>query len=175
DLALIFAHLLDNAARYSPPTEPVIVSGKEVLNGVGIEIQDAGEGLSDEKKQQAIESLEGAAAGPGLGGLAENAHLGLRVVGMLGRKYGIRVTFAESPRLGTSVVVVVPHKYFSRLPAGVEPARPPASAAPAGTRTAPRPSATADAATPAPAPTAAEPEPETTAGGLPKRRRSDQR
>ena len=29
-LTLIFAHLLDNAARYSPPTEPVVVSGKEV-------------------------------------------------------------------------------------------------------------------------------------------------
>ncbi|MEU6820744.1 ATP-binding protein [Streptomyces atriruber] len=171
-LTLIFAHLLDNAARYSPPTEPVIVSGKEVPNGVGIEIQDAGKGLSDEKKQQAIDSLEGAAAGPGLGGLAENAHLGLRVVGILGRKYGIRVTFAESPWLGTSVVVVVPHKYFSRLPAGVEPARPPAPAAPAGTRTAPRPSATPEAATPAPAPTPAEPESDTTAGGLPKRRRS---
>ncbi|MCC9690586.1 hypothetical protein [Streptomyces sp. MNU103] len=27
-LTLIFAHLLDNAARYSPPTEPVVVSGR---------------------------------------------------------------------------------------------------------------------------------------------------
>ncbi|WP_167357947.1 ATP-binding protein, partial [Streptomyces silaceus] len=116
-LTLIFAHLLDNAARYSPPTEPVIVSGKEVPNGVGIEIQDAGKGLSDEKKQQALDSLEGIAAGPGLGGLSEDANLGLRVVGTLGRKYGIRVTFADSPWLGTSVVVVVPHKYFSQLPA----------------------------------------------------------
>ena len=52
-LTLIFAHLLDNAARYSPPTEPVIVSGKEVPNGVGIEIQDAGKGLSEEKKREA--------------------------------------------------------------------------------------------------------------------------
>ncbi|MEV0321808.1 ATP-binding protein [Streptomyces sp. NPDC050658] len=116
-LTLIFAHLLDNAARYSPPTEPVVVSGKEVPNGVGIEIQDAGKGLTDEKKQQALQALEGIAEGPGLGGLAEDAHLGLRVVGTLARKYGIRVTFADSPWLGTSVVVVVPHKYFSPLPA----------------------------------------------------------
>ncbi|MWA10040.1 sensor histidine kinase [Streptomyces sp. BA2] len=115
-LTLIFAHLLDNAARYSPPTEPVVVSGKEVPNGVGIEIQDAGKGLTDEKKQQALQALDGVADGPGIGGLSEDAHLGLRVVGTLARKHGIRVAFADSPWLGTSVVVVVPHKYFSRLP-----------------------------------------------------------
>jgi signal transduction histidine kinase len=116
-LTLIFAHLLDNAARYSPPSEPVIVSGKEVPNGVGIEIQDAGKGLSEEKKREAERSLAGVPAGSGLGGLSEDAHLGLRVVGALARRYGIRVTFADSPWLGTSVVVVVPHKYFSPLPA----------------------------------------------------------
>ncbi|WP_164551893.1 ATP-binding protein [Streptomyces sp. WAC 01529] len=161
-LTLIFAHLLDNAARYSPPTEPVIVSGKEVPNGVGIEIQDAGKGLSEEQKQLALDSLEGVAAGPGIGGLAEDAQLGLRVVGTLGRKYGIRVTFADSPWLGTSVVVVVPHKYFSRLPAGAAPA----PAALTETDAAPQASgATAPAADTAPGA-------ETTPGGLPKRRRS---
>jgi signal transduction histidine kinase len=129
-LTLIFAHLLDNAARYSPPTEPVVVSGKEVPNGVGIEIQDSGKGLSEEKKREAEQSLAGTAAGPGLGGIAEDASIGLRVVGMLARRYGIRVTFADSPWLGTSVVVVVPHKYFSPLPTAtpaavpVEPALP---------------------------------------------------
>ncbi|WP_405988931.1 ATP-binding protein [Streptomyces sp. NBC_00986] len=116
-LTLIFAHLLDNAARYSPPTEPVIVSGKEVPNGVGIEIQDSGKGLSGESKREAEHALAGTGAGPGLGGVSEDASIGLRVVGTLARRYGIRVTFADSPWLGTSVVVVVPHKYFSRLPA----------------------------------------------------------
>lgn len=64
-LTLIFAHLLDNAVRYSPPTEPVVVSGKEVPNGVGIEIQDAGKGLNEEKKREAEQSLDGVAAAPG--------------------------------------------------------------------------------------------------------------
>ncbi|MFC8227164.1 ATP-binding protein [Streptomyces sp. NPDC057287] len=118
-LTLIFAHLLDNAARYSPPTEPVVVSGKEVPNGVGIEIQDAGKGLSDERKREAEQAIAGTSKGPGLGGVSEDANLGLRVVGALARRYGIRVTFADSPWLGTSVVVVVPHKYFSHLPAPV--------------------------------------------------------
>ena len=49
--------------------------------------------------------------------LSEDASIGLRVVGILARRYGIRVTFADSPWLGTSVVVVVPHKFFSPLPA----------------------------------------------------------
>ncbi|MFD3501317.1 ATP-binding protein [Streptomyces sp. NPDC058676] len=161
-LTLIFAHLLDNAARYSPPTEPVVVSGKEVPNGVGIEIQDSGKGLSEEKKREAENALAGTGAGPGLGGVSEDANLGLRVVGALARRYGIRVTFADSPWLGTSVVVVVPHKYFSQLPA-VTPAA-----------TAPVAQAAAAASAQVPVGVAATAEEtdtaDTTPGGLPKRR-----
>ncbi|AIS01915.1 ATP-binding protein [Streptomyces glaucescens] len=156
-LTLIFAHLLDNATRYSPPTEPVVVSGKEVPNGVGVEIQDSGKGLNEEKKREAEDALAGVAAGPGLGGISEDASIGLRVVGTLARRYGIRVTFADSPWLGTSVVVVVPHKYFSPLPAAT-PAAPVAAAAPAA----------APAGVPVAAP--ADGAGDTTPGGLPRRR-----
>ncbi|WP_210587179.1 ATP-binding protein [Streptomyces sp. GESEQ-35] len=162
-LTLIFAHLLDNAARYSPPTEPVVVSGKEVPNGVGIEIQDSGKGLSEEKKREAEQALAGTEGGPGLGGISEDANIGLRVVGALARRYGIRVTFADSPWLGTSVVVVVPHKYFNPLPATTQ-----ALAAPAAQSVAPAP-----AREPAPAEAVAEPvvsDIDTTPGGLPRRR-----
>ena len=157
-LTLIFAHLLDNAARYSPPTEPVIVSGKEVPNGVGIEIQDSGKGLSDEKKREAEQALAGTGAGPGLGGISEDATIGLRVVGILARRYGIRVTYADSPWLGTSVVIVVPHKYFSPLPAAAAPVVQ-AAVAPAPEREpAPEtPDVTSEAV-------------DTTPGGLPRRR-----
>lgn len=167
-LTLIFAHLLDNAARYSPPTEPVLVSGKEVPNGVGIEIQDAGKGLSEEKKREAEHALAGTEAGSGLGGISEDANLGLRVVGTLARRYGIRVTFADSPWLGTSVVVVVPHKYFTPLPAA--PASTPADR-PGSTTPAPgRARATAQAAT-APAERSKDTKAlDTTPGGLPRRR-----
>ncbi|MER7482666.1 ATP-binding protein [Streptomyces sp. NPDC126510] len=159
-LTLILAHLLDNAARYSPPTEPVLISGKEVPNGVGIEIQDSGKGLSEEKKREAEHALAGTAPGAGLGGITEDANIGLRVVGALARRYGIRVTFADSPWLGTSVVVVVPHKYFSPLPtAAPAPEVRTAAAAPVReTATAPAPRA-AEAATG-----------QTTPGGLPRRR-----
>lgn len=156
-LTLIFAHLLDNAARYSPPTEAVVVSGKEVPNGVGIEIQDAGKGLSEEKKREAEQSLAGTSKGPGLGGISEDANLGLRVVGALARRYGIRVTFADSPWLGTSVVVVVPHKFFSQLPATVTEQAPIAVAAPAPEPVRTGAVETAEAL-------------DTTPGGLPRRR-----
>ncbi|MFD8717379.1 ATP-binding protein [Streptomyces sp. NPDC059629] len=165
-LTLIFAHLLDNAARYSPPTEPVVVSGKEVPNGVGIEIQDSGKGLSEEKKREAQHSLAGTEAGPGIGGISEDASIGLRVVGILARRYGIRVTFADSPWLGTSVVVVVPHKYFSPLPAAPA-AQAPAAAAPAA-------ASSVQAHGPVAVETVTQPEsgeaPDTTPGGLPRRR-----
>ncbi|HBF80478.1 MAG TPA: ATP-binding protein [Streptomyces sp.] len=172
-LALILAHLLDNAARYSPPTEPVVVSGKEVPNGVGIEIQDSGKGLSEEKKLEVANALAGSMPGAGLGGVSEDANIGLRVVGILARRYGIRVTFADSPWLGTSVVVVVPHKYFRPLPTVS-----PAAAAPALLE----PQAPSGTSAPgAVAPVVHEEEPatpetmgggsgETTPGGLPRRR-----
>ncbi|CCK25465.1 hypothetical protein BN159_1086 [Streptomyces davaonensis JCM 4913] len=166
-LTLIFAHLLDNAARYSPPTEPVVVSGKEVPNGVGIEIQDSGKGLSEEKKREAEHALAGTAPGAGLGGVSEDASIGLRVVGSLARRYGIRVTYADSPWLGTSVVVVVPHKYFSPLPASAAATAPAAPAA--GTATATEP-ATLTAVATAPAETLVAGDGETTPGGLPRRR-----
>lgn len=161
-LTLIFAHLLDNAARYSPPSEPVLVSGKEVPNGVGIEIQDSGKGLSEEKKREAEDALTGTASGPGIGGISEDASIGLRVVGALARRYGIRVTFADSPWLGTSVVVVVPHKYFSPLPAAT-----PAAATPAV-----QPAEAAPVRTAAAAEWVAQPggAVDTTPGGLPRRR-----
>ncbi|MFB6549480.1 ATP-binding protein [Streptomyces sp. NPDC056405] len=175
-LTLVFAHLLDNAARYSPPTEPVVVSGKEVPNGVGIEIQDSGKGLSEEKKREAEQALAGTSPGPGLGGISEDANIGLRVVGALARRYGIRVTFADSPWLGTSVVIVVPHKYFGPLPAAAT------ATATTATARAPetRPAATAPSAIAAPGPAPATVPArtdggtgsgETTPGGLPRRRR----
>ncbi|WP_326696014.1 ATP-binding protein [Streptomyces sp. NBC_01754] len=172
-LALILAHLLDNAARYSPPTEPVVVSGKEVPNGVGIEIQDSGKGLSEEKKREAAHALAGSMPGAGLGGISEDANIGLRVVGALARRYGIRVTFADSPWLGTSVVVVVPHKYFRPLPT-VSPAAAPVPAArqPSSAQTAPGTTApTAPEADPAPFAASGDgSSTETTPGGLPRRR-----
>ncbi|WP_369211430.1 sensor histidine kinase [Streptomyces flavofungini] len=182
-LTLIFAHLLDNAARYSPPTEPVVVSGKEVPNGVGIEIQDSGKGLSEEKKREVEQVLAGTAPGAGLGGISEDASIGLRVVGSLAQRYGIRVTYADSQWLGTSVVVVVPHKYFSQVPATAAATAIPVPAAAARTATAPEPAPrTAVATAPEPAsraavapdqaetPTPADDDIETTPGGLPRRR-----
>ncbi|MFF4504336.1 ATP-binding protein [Streptomyces sp. NPDC001401] len=166
-LTLIFAHLLDNAARYSPPTEPVLVSGKEVPNGVGIEIQDSGKGLSEEKKREAADALAGTAAGPGLGGISEDANLGLRVVGALARRYGIRVTFADSPWLGTSVVVVVPHKYFSPLPAAPATATAATPALQATSQAQAAPVRETAAAEPVAGPAEAV---DTTPGGLPRRR-----
>jgi hypothetical protein len=164
-LTLIFAHLLDNAARYSPPTEPVVVSGREVPNGVGIEIQDSGKGLSEEKKREAEHALAGTSRGAGIGGITEDANIGLRVVGILARRYGIRVTFADSPWLGTSVVVVVPHKYFSPLPS---------TALTTATTTAPEARTAGPRREPATVtePPADEPaeSADTTPGGLPRRR-----
>ncbi|MFI8850913.1 ATP-binding protein [Streptomyces sp. NPDC053499] len=144
-LTLILAHLMDNGTRYSPPAETVFVSAREVPNGLGIEVQDAGTGLRAEKRRQALRLLNGVAVGAGPGDLAEDAQLGLRVVGNLARKYGITVTFDDSPWLGTAAVVVVPNKYIKPLDGPRYPDPPSVRAAMARRR--------AQAVKPAPSPT----------------------
>ncbi len=58
---LILSHLLDNAARYSPPQTYVEVSTQLGHHGVTLLIDDAGKRMSDEELERARQTLEAAA------------------------------------------------------------------------------------------------------------------
>lgn len=183
------AELLDNATRYSPPQAKVHLSATEVQNGVAIEIEDGGVGLSEEARERAEHMLAEAQAGIDLNDLGETPRLGLAVVGRLAQTYDFRVSLRPSAYGGVRAVLVVPQVLLTTTPAtgaahgigatsGPRPLRdstplPPAGVAgSAGTREGPR--RAADRVPPARQP-GPQPSPpahaEPVAGGLPQRRR----
>ena len=84
----LFAELVDNALRYSPPTTSVRISGAPGGDGgVVLRIADAGLGMNDADRRIANMRLQaGGEVTP------DNArHMGLFVVGRIAARHGIRV------------------------------------------------------------------------------------
>ncbi|GAA2140015.1 hypothetical protein GCM10009802_50100 [Streptomyces synnematoformans] len=111
------AELLDNATRYSPPHAKVHLSATEVQNGVAIEIEDGGVGLSEEARERAEHMLAEAQAGIDLNDLGETPRLGLAVVGRLAQTYDFRVSLRPSAYGGVRAVLVVPQVLLTTTPA----------------------------------------------------------
>ncbi|CAL9600189.1 hypothetical protein SUDANB121_05437 [Nocardiopsis dassonvillei] len=149
------AELLDNAAKFSPPTSEVHVHVEEVQAGIAVMIEDSGLVMGEEALRRARESVSGDADITTISG----SRLGLSVVGRIARRYDLAVSFRSSSRGGTAVVLLLPNKLVKPLPAAPAPAARPEPAA---------------AAASAPAlPTALPPRDGTAAdtGGLPQRHR----
>jgi signal transduction histidine kinase len=94
DAIHLFAELIDNALRYSPPTAPVRVSAEPAADaGVLVEVADTGLGMTDINLRMANMRLTG-------GGevTPENArHMGLFVVSRLAQRHGIQVWLYPAP------------------------------------------------------------------------------
>lgn len=109
DCVHLLAELIDNALRYSPPTEPVrVVAGFANDGGVVVEVVDLGLGMTDADLRMANMRL---AAGSEFS--PENArHMGLFVISRLAARHEIEVRlFAASPgsRGITAEVYLPPH------------------------------------------------------------------
>ncbi len=128
----LFAELIDNALRYSPPTTTTRVSaargGGNLDAGVLLRISDAGLGMNDADRRIANMRLQ--AGGPNDPGATpeptpDNArHMGLFVVGRIAARHGIRVGLrgpaADEAGSGTTAEVYLPPDVFER-PEGTEP------------------------------------------------------
>ncbi|GAA2062502.1 ATP-binding protein [Streptomyces albiaxialis] len=111
------AELLDNATRYSPPETKVHLTATEVQNGVAVEIEDAGVGLTDEARRRAEESLAQITTdGIDLDDLGETPRLGLAVVGRLARTNRYRIALRASAYGGVRVVLIVPPEVLCVTP-----------------------------------------------------------
>jgi hypothetical protein len=111
------AELLDNATRYSPPHTRVHLTAIEVQNGVAVEIEDAGVGLSEEARVRAERVFSQVSAGLDLADLGETPRLGLSVVGRLAQTNGFQVALRPSAYAGVRAVLVIPRELLSTLAA----------------------------------------------------------
>lgn len=105
----LLAELIDNALRYSAPTEPVrVVAGFENDGGVVVEVVDVGLGMTDADLRMANMRLaSGGEFSP------ENArHMGLFVISRLAHRHGIEVRLfpaSQGSRGITAEVYLPPH------------------------------------------------------------------
>jgi signal transduction histidine kinase len=167
------AEILDNAARFSPPTSEVHVHVEEVQAGVAVMVEDGGLVMGDEALRRARRTVE---SGLDLAAIS-GTRLGLAVVGQLAQRYGLSVSFRSSSRGGTAVILLLPQKLIKPLPrpepaaAAAVPAAP-ATTAGSSASSSPGPATAADTGTmslPAASPTATGAE--KADNGLPQRRR----
>jgi len=120
----LFAELIDNALRYSPPTTPVRVSAARGGDGgVVLRIADSGLGMNDTDRRIANMRLQaGGEVSP------DNArHMGLFVVGRIAARHGIRVGLrgpaADETGSGTTAEIYLPPTVLDGA-AALEPAGP---------------------------------------------------
>ncbi|MGH3876617.1 MAG: sensor histidine kinase, partial [Actinophytocola sp.] len=106
DVMHALAELMDNATRFSAPSEEVHVYVEELHTGIVVTIEDGGLGM----KPQALERAEAAVSTNEAMDITKlsGTRLGLAVVGALARKHWLHVFFRPSSRGGTGVVVRIP-------------------------------------------------------------------
>jgi signal transduction histidine kinase len=113
----MFAELIDNALRYSPPTTSAQISAARGGDGgLMIRISDSGLGMNDADRRMANKRLQdGGEVTP------ENArHMGLYVVGRIAARHGIRVGLrgpaANEAGSGTTAEIYLPPTVFEGSP-----------------------------------------------------------
>ncbi|KOX14610.1 histidine kinase [Nocardiopsis sp. NRRL B-16309] len=112
DVIHLVAELVDNAAMFSPPHTQVRLSSDDVPNGVTIEIEDRGLGMTEGE----FESANALLADPpefDVMRLNEKMRLGLFVVSHLAHRHGIQVHLRQSPYGGVQAIVLLPHSLIS--------------------------------------------------------------
>lgn len=136
DLVHLLAEIVDNALRYSPPTENVRIAVYATVHGeLAFEIVDSGLGMTDGDLRMANTRM---ASGGDLTPFTAR-HMGLFVVGVLARQHGMAVQMRSTnpgdPRSGTTVSVLVRPELIAqptgrRQTSGARPQAPQATEAP---------------------------------------------
>ncbi len=120
DVVHLLAELIENATIFSPPQTRVQVRAELVANGLVMEVEDRGLGLTPEEYAEINAKL----AAPPEFDLADSDRLGLFVVGQLAARYGIGVVLRSSPYGGTTAILLIPRSIVADgTPGGGLPSR----------------------------------------------------
>jgi signal transduction histidine kinase len=116
DLVHLLAELLDNAAAFSPPTAPIVVTGAGDGDDYLIEVADRGLGMTDQELAWANQRLAGDTPRDPANQAAGD-RLGLAIAGRLAVRNGFGVRLGRSPAGGVTAAVRVPARLLStRVP-----------------------------------------------------------
>ncbi|GAA2875760.1 nitrate- and nitrite sensing domain-containing protein [Streptomyces mexicanus] len=144
DLSHLLAELMENATSFSPPDQPVEVSGWLLENGeIMLSVQDEGIGMAGDRMARLNARLADFDPDAPYDQEAEDGlGLGLYVVARLAHRHGVRVQLREQKQGGTAAVVVVPRQVLAAAPASAVPS--PAGPGPGSTQTFSLPGADAE-------------------------------
>lgn len=116
DLAHLLSELTENAARFSPPTEPIEIIARYTRVGYILAVVDSGLGLTEQEIAEANAQIAAAATSAE----TPSRNLGLFVVGKLAGKYGMEVEIFDRVPAGLTVRVRIPRALIvSPMPEGV--------------------------------------------------------
>jgi signal transduction histidine kinase len=109
DLAHLLAELIENALRFSPPSEAVQVQGRPADDGYLLAVIDNGFGMGPAEIAQANRRLARAEAFT----VAPSKYLGHYVAGTLAARHGIGVRLQALPTGGLTAIVHLPHSVLT--------------------------------------------------------------
>jgi len=104
DVIHLLAELIENATTNSPSNTEVTVRAERVANGIALEVEDRGLGMTDEDVAAANELF----AKPPEFDLADSDKLGFFVIARLAARHQIKITLRQSPYGGLAAVVLLP-------------------------------------------------------------------
>lgn len=118
-LVHILAELMENAAAFSKPPNPVEARATLVGRGLAVEVEDRGLGM-DAEDYDALNAMMAEPPELDVVSRAEDARLGLYVVSQLASGLGLKVEFRASVYGGTRVIVMVPEELVAEPPEGAD-------------------------------------------------------
>lgn len=107
DISHLLAELLENAIQFSPPSEPVRVTGLFGMDGYQITVSDRGVGLTEARAAELNRILE---TPPSLG-LSVEPTLGMHVISKLAHRHDVRVELIRGVP-GITARVTVPRDHL---------------------------------------------------------------
>jgi signal transduction histidine kinase len=119
DVVHLLAELLENAATFSPPSNPVRVDARRTVDGALVRVHDTGIGIN----QVRLAEINARLVQPTALSSAAAGTMGLYVVAHLAARHGIRVQLHVTGT-GTTALVALPHRVLalpSALAAGGRP------------------------------------------------------
>ncbi|MDH3680569.1 MAG: ATP-binding protein [Acidimicrobiia bacterium] len=113
DIMHLLAELIENATNFSPPEEPIEITGVRELDGsYTLSIVDRGVGMGPAKLREANDRL----SDPIFAGESTSSFLGLFVVGRLAARHGIDARLVESAPSGITALVTLPPSCVADIP-----------------------------------------------------------